>query len=47
MSANDGHALKTILEAEAYPGPSSLALIVIVSHMNMIHAMVSSNKTWL
>jgi pyruvate-ferredoxin/flavodoxin oxidoreductase len=25
MSANDGHALKTILEAEAYPGPSIIS----------------------
>src|SRR5665811_1909566 len=33
MGANDVHALKTILEAEAYPGPS----IIIAYSLSLIH----------
>ena len=47
MGANDVHALKTILEAEAYPGPSSSLPIVIALRMDMICVMALNSKTWL
>ena len=45
MGANDVHALKTILEAEAYPGPS---LIIAYSHCiahgyEMLHGLEQQN----
>ena len=45
MGANDVHALKTILEAEAYPGPSIILPIAIALPMDTICVMVLTSKT--
>ncbi|MEO6549351.1 MAG: hypothetical protein ABIN94_15220 [Ferruginibacter sp.] len=44
MGANDVHALKTILEAEAFPDHLSLLHIPIVLRRGMICAMDSTSK---